>query len=89
MHGVEITLWLEQRSEGSLAIEDSALYYALHRLEERKLITSEFGLTENNRRARYYSITTAGRKHLLAESERFVDYAAVVTGLLRSRSRTA
>ena len=71
MHGFEITQWLEQRTHGALGIDDSALYQALHRMEERAWISTEWGITENNRRARYYSLTKAGRAHLAAETKRF------------------
>ena len=52
MHGFEITSWLEERSAGTLGVQDSALYQALHRLEERGLVTAEWGITANNQRAR-------------------------------------
>ena len=61
MHGFEITQWVEARSRGALDIRDSALYQALHRLEERNLVVAEWGVTENNQRARSYRITKAGR----------------------------
>jgi PadR family transcriptional regulator len=89
MHGVEITTWLEQRSDGALGVDDSALYHALHRMEERGLIASEWGLTENNRRARYYRATAAGRSWLKTESTRLVNYAKILTALLRTTSRFA
>ena len=54
MHGFEITRWVEARSGGALDVRDSALYQALHRLEERDLVAAEWGVTENNQRARYY-----------------------------------
>jgi PadR family transcriptional regulator, regulatory protein PadR len=82
MHGFEITAWLENRSGGTLAVEDSALYQALHRMEERGLIAAEWGVTENNRRARYYQVTAAGREHLRAETTRWVRYAGTVTDIL-------
>src|SRR2546423_4719415 len=81
MHGVEIATWLETRSEGSIAVEDSALYHALHRMEERGLVTAEWGLTENNRRARYYSVTTAGKRWLAAQSSHFLRYAETVSAV--------
>ncbi len=68
MHGFEITCWLEDRSGGELSVDDGALYQALHRMEERKHISAEWGITENNRRARYYKMTAAGRAYLRAES---------------------
>ena len=85
MHGFEITTWLEDRSGGALAVEDSALYQALHRMEERGLISAEWGITANNRRARYYHLTDAGRAHLRAETTRWVRYAHAVTGILTAR----
>ncbi|HET9471153.1 MAG TPA: PadR family transcriptional regulator [Usitatibacter sp.] len=89
LHGVEITTWLEQRTGGSLAVDESALYYALHRMEARRLVTADWGLTENNRRARYYTITAAGRKWLAAESDQFLRYAETVSTVLRARARFA
>jgi PadR family transcriptional regulator PadR len=89
MHGFEITTWLEDRSGGALAIEDSALYQALHRMEERGLITAEWGITENNRRARYYQVTPAGRAHLRAETTRWVRYAGTVTDILTAQDAPA
>ena len=82
MHGFEITAWLEERSGGALGVDDSALYQALHRMEERGLVEAEWGLTENNRRARYYKATAAGRVHLRAETARWIRYAETVTGIL-------
>jgi PadR family transcriptional regulator PadR len=82
MHGFEITCWLEQQSDGELEVEDSALYQALYRLEERGQVEADWGVTENNRKARYYRITTEGRAHLKAESARLVRYAATLTSIL-------
>ena len=67
MHGFEVTTWLEDRSGGTLDVEDSALYQAFYRLEARHLIGAEWGVTENNRKARYYRLAPAGRKRLEAE----------------------
>lgn len=86
MHGFEITTWLEERSGGALGIGDSALYQALHRMEERGLITAEWGRTENNQRARYYKVTKAGRTHLAAETAQWVRYSELVTGILTTTS---
>ena len=85
MHGFEITVWLEDHSGGHLAVDDGALYQALHRMEERRLIRAEWGTTENNRRARYYTLTTAGRVHLRAESASLVRYARTVVAILAER----
>lgn len=85
MHGFEITSWLEQRSDGSLDIDDGALYYALHRMEERKLIASEWRLTDNNRRARYYRLTQMGRAHLRAQGANLERYARALTAILAAK----
>jgi PadR family transcriptional regulator PadR len=82
MHGFEITTWLESQSGGTIGVRDSALYQALHRMEERDLITAEWGVTENNQRARYYRVTKTGRAHLAAETAQWVRYAEMVTGIL-------
>jgi PadR family transcriptional regulator, regulatory protein PadR len=88
MHGVEITQWLESRSNGRLDVEDSALYQALRRLEERGLVSAEWGTTANNRKARYYRITSAGRSHLRAETSHWVQYAQTVTAILTQPARS-
>jgi PadR family transcriptional regulator, regulatory protein PadR len=82
MHGFEITRWLEERSAGRLEVEDSALYQALYRLEQRGLVEANWGVTENRRRARYYTITAAGAAHLGQETERLTEYAATLTSIL-------
>lgn len=82
MHGFEIVSWLERAANASLEIEDSALYQAVYRLEERGLLQAEWGVTENNRRARYYKLTPAGRAHLRAETRNWVQYADTVTSIL-------
>ena len=67
MHGYAVASWIRDRTGGALLIEDAALYKALHRLEDRGLITSEWGVSENNRRAKFYRITKAGREELEKE----------------------
>ncbi|MDQ2766110.1 MAG: PadR family transcriptional regulator [Gemmatimonadota bacterium] len=89
MHGFEITSWLEDRTHGALGIDDSALYQALHRMEERAWVLTEWGITENNRRARYYSITKVGRAQLAAETKRWVRYADIVTAVLTTSPRAS
>jgi transcriptional regulator len=89
MHGYEITSWLESRSGGGLDVEDSALYQALYRMEARGLIAAEWGVTGNNRRARYYTITREGRTHLKAQTAHWMRYAELVTGILTAGGRTA
>lgn len=89
LHGYGIASWLEQRSGGALGVDDSALYQALHRLEGRQLVEAEWGVTENNRRARYYRLTRAGRKHLHAEADTWFRYTRTVTAILSLDSATA
>lgn len=89
MHGFEITCWLEDRSGGRLGVDDRALYQALQRLEERGLIGAEWGVTENNRRARYYRISAAGHAHLRAETSHWLAYAETVTQILTVATRPA
>jgi transcriptional regulator len=85
MHGFEITAWIESRSGGAIGVQDSALYQALHRMESRGLVAAEWGVTDNNQRARYYKVTKGGRAHLAAETEQFVRYAETVTGILTAK----
>jgi PadR family transcriptional regulator len=82
MHGFEIVTWLERAANGALDVEDSALYQAVYRLEEKGLLQADWGVTENNRRARYYKLTPAGRAHLRAETKNWVQYADTVTDIL-------
>jgi transcriptional regulator len=89
MHGFEITSWLESRSGGAIGVQDSALYQALHRMEGRGLVAAEWGVTDNNQRARYYRLTKAGRAHLAAETRQWVRYAETVTGILTSAAGPA
>jgi transcriptional regulator len=85
MHAFEIARWLEDRSAGQFTIEDAALMQALHRLEERRLLAAEWGVTENGRRARYYRLTSQGRAHLREETERLTDYVRALTSILALR----
>ena len=76
LHGYGISEVIRERSKGDLAVEDAALYQALHRLERKGLVESEWGISDTNRRARFYSISAAGRKQLrveVVELRRYVD----------------
>ena len=81
-HGYAIARWIKDTSDEALTIEDRALYLALHRLEERDLVESVWGLSENNRRAKYYQLTTAGRTQLRLESSVWREYATAVFKVL-------
>jgi PadR family transcriptional regulator PadR len=77
-HGYTISRWVRERTDGVFSMEDAALYQALHRLEDKGWIASEWGLSENNRRAKYYSLTPAGRRQLRNEVSAWTRYAAAV-----------
>ncbi len=83
LHGFEISLWLDEQSEGALEIDDSALYQALHRLEAKKLLQGAWGISENNRRARYYRLTPAGRRQLTEQTNRWDEIVRAVNRILR------
>jgi PadR family transcriptional regulator, regulatory protein PadR len=77
-HGYAVSRWIRERTDGMLAMEDAALYQALHRLEAREWIEAEWGLSENNRRAKYYALTAAGRRQLRSEVSSWKQYAAAM-----------
>jgi transcriptional regulator len=82
MHGYGISRWVRERSQGVLAIEGAALYQALHRLERRKWVAPSWGVSENNRRAKFYELTSEGRRQLRAETTSWRLYADAVTKVL-------
>jgi PadR family transcriptional regulator PadR len=84
-HGYGVLLRIEQISGAALKIEQGALYPALHRLEHQGLLTSEWGISENNRRAKFYSLTTAGRKRLRSEREGWERLVVAMTTALATR----
>ncbi|PYR89888.1 MAG: PadR family transcriptional regulator [Acidobacteria bacterium] len=83
MHGYGIATLVHERTAGDLAVEDAALYQALHRLDRQGLIDAEWRPSANNRRARYYTLTPAGRKRLREETANWRRYARAVEALLR------
>ncbi len=82
MHGYGITTWIERHSGDELAIVDAALYKALHRLEAAGAVSATWGISENNRRAKYYALTAKGRRTLQAELATWHRYVAAVSGVL-------
>ena len=82
MHGYAISRWIRERTNGVITIEDAPLYKALHRLERDGCVAAEWGLSENNRRARYYSITARGRQRLRSEAAAWRAYAEAVSRVL-------
>jgi transcriptional regulator len=86
MHGYAIAIWLREQSRGAFDLDDAALYKALHRLEDQGAIDSEWRVTENNRRAKYYRLTRVGRKQLRDDRTALEDYARAVLRVLRVES---
>ena len=81
-HGYGVALLVSDRTDGVLAIEDAALYQSLHRLERLGFVEAEWRASDNNRRARYYTLTTEGRKRLRQEAASWRRYAHAVEALL-------
>lgn len=84
MHGYSVVRWIHEKTEEVLRVEEGSLYPALHRLEERGWVRSEWGLSDNNRQARYYKLTRAGRKQLRIESESWDRLSAAVANVMRT-----
>jgi transcriptional regulator len=82
-HGYGIARWIKEGSGEALIAEDRALYLALHRLEDRGWIDSVWGLSENNRRAKYYRLTASGRRQLQLKINHWERYSAAVAALIR------
>lgn len=85
MHGFAIARWIREHGDDVVAFEDAALYQSLHRLERQELVESSWGRSENNRRARFYTLTRKGRRRLEAETDAFRSYAAAIKRLLEAR----
>lgn len=82
MHGYAVTRWIRDRTAGTLEIEDAPLYKALHRLERAGAVEAEWGLSEHNRRARFYRLTAKGRQRLKTDAAAWHRYAAAVAKVL-------
>jgi transcriptional regulator len=89
LHGYAVSRWIRQLTEEALQIEEGALYPALHRLERRGFVDAEWGLSENNRRARYYRLTPAGADHLREETESWTRFSTAVGRVLNAVDRPA
>jgi len=88
-HGHAVATWIRSTTEEDLNIEDGALYTALHRLEKRGLVEAEWGLSDNNRKAKYYELTDTGRRALRQEAARWARYAGAVFKVLQATSTGA
>ncbi|MEO7041166.1 MAG: PadR family transcriptional regulator [Gemmatimonadaceae bacterium] len=89
VHGYGIARWLQQTTDDVLQIEEGSLYPALHRLEARGWIVAEWGLSENNRRAKFYELTAKGRKQLRVEASTWSRFADAVTRVLDATTQPA
>ena len=83
-HGYAVARWIDEATGGALQIEEGALYHALHRLERRGWLGSEWGVSDANRRAKYVAITPAGRQQLVAQTATWTRYAEAVFAALRA-----
>jgi len=83
-HGYAIAAWIRETSGDALRVEDRALYLALHRLEDKGWLASDWGVSDNNRRAKYYALTPAGRARLRAEASRLTRYAEALFRVLNA-----
>ena len=88
-HGYAVASWIEQVTDDALRVEEGSLYPALHRLERRGWVESVWGLSENNRRAKYYQLTDEGRRQLRAEASSWASFAEAVGKVLKSTERPA
>ena len=78
MHGLAIVRWIERTTESELQIEEGALYPALHRMEQKKWLEAEWRYTEQGRKAKFYRITSAGKRQLAAELSRWARYSSAI-----------
>ena len=81
-HGYAVASWIRETTNQRLQIEEGALYTALHRMEKRGWLDAEWGLSENNRKAKFYELTAEGRRQLRAESSTWREYAVAVGRVL-------
>ena len=83
-HGYALSNWIRETTSGVFDIEDGALYTALHRMEKRKWLSAEWGVSETNRRVKAYSLTAEGREQLALRSDIWNEYAGAVAKVLQS-----
>ncbi len=82
MHGYAVSRLIRERTQGVVGLDDAALYQALHRLASKGWVEAEWGLSENNRRAKYYQVTPKGQEQLQAEAAAWRRYATAVLSVL-------
>jgi transcriptional regulator len=89
MHGYGIARWIQDTTGDVLQIEEGSLYPALRRLEDRGFVDSRWGISDNNRRARFYALTDDGERHLRADATMWLRFAEAVTAVLRTEPALA
>ena len=89
MHGYAVARFIREGSGGSFRILDGALYTSLHRMEEREWVESEWGISEKGKRAKFYTLTSAGRRALRTETTTWQEYVAAVGRVMRAAPGTA
>ncbi len=87
-HGLDILRWIESTTHQGLQIEEGSLYPALHRLEHKGWLAADWGISENNRKAKYYRLTAAGRRQLTAELTRWARYTEMVALIIAANGTT-
>lgn len=88
-HGYGVLRWIRQTTDETLQVEDGALYPALHRLERKGWIESEWGISNNNRRAKYYALTTEGRRQLRTELKTWARFSGALEKIVNATERPA
>ena len=83
-HGYQVARWVRDTTDGALQVDDGALYTSLHRMEKRRWLRSEWGLSEKGRRAKYYVLTAAGRRRLDSEKAAWARYAEAVAKVIEA-----
>jgi PadR family transcriptional regulator, regulatory protein PadR len=87
LHGYGIAAWIQQATDDILTVGEGTLYSALRRLEDRELIAADWGVSEKNRRAKFYSLTTAGRQALRRDLAAWTEYARAILSALAAPAR--
>jgi PadR family transcriptional regulator PadR len=89
MHGYAIARWIQEISDDALRVEEGSLYPALHRLEDKGAVETKWGVSENNRQAKFYTLTPAGRRILRAEIESWTHFAAAIAKVIQATQQPA
>jgi len=87
MHGYAVGSWIRKYSQEAMGVREGVLYPALHRLERKRLVEARWGKTDTGRRAKFYTLTKAGREHRETEAERLTEHSEAVLSLLRTSGR--